>query len=171
MKHWSDDDRVEHENATEEAWAVGSNDAERTDEFLRILRDAEQAQRRWAEDVLTAALRDGAWKHLKERHKAVNRNTVTFANRAHSVPSIGGARIKTVDGQQWEQLDFADMDREQLLAQQRQTEDQAFAARRTNHHIRRHLALLDQRPDAATPREAARLLGIDLPAWLAEESS
>lgn len=167
MRNWDDDERAEFDLAVEMAWRAGRNSHERGAEFLRIVRDAEQAQRRWATEVIDSALRDGMWKRLKEHHKAIAPLLVAFAARTYSMSRIGGVARQTASGTTFEQLAFIDMTREELLAKQDEYETTAFAARRDKYLISRLIALLDQEPTALTPSDAATRLGIDIEEYLA----
>lgn len=163
--------KAEFELAVTNAWNKGRNDQERLDAFIEAVRDAEQAHREWATDLLDSALRAGMWKRLKERHRAQEPLIVKFAHGSHNVPSVGGVRRTTTDGARFEQLAFFDMSREELQAKQREYINTAFAARRNKHVVTQLLALLDKAQNASTPRQAAAELGTDIASYLAIEQA
>lgn len=171
MKHWTEDERAEYEKAADDAWAAGKNSRERSVAWLRFLRDAEQAQKAWAIEVLDDSLRDGAWRRLKGERRSRVQHNLAFAGDVIAMPGIGGVVKKTETGREYEQLSFIDMTRDQLLAKQREYEATAFAARRNKHLVRRLIALLDSAPKAKTAREAARNKRIDIEKYLGSDAA
>ena len=57
---WSADERAEYDILCAEAWWYGTSTRERTERYVEMLRDAEQAHRFYAKDCLDDALHRGA---------------------------------------------------------------------------------------------------------------
>lgn len=166
MKHWDDDERAEHDLVVEMTWRENGN-AARTDAFLDALHDAEQAHRQWAVDLLNACLRDGAWKYLKDSHRAMNPHKVDFGGQTRSVSRLAGVTRKSGERYINDYLPMADMTWDELAAKEEEHKRTEHAARLNRWAVTRLLSLRDLAPDTATPREAARHLGLDLDDFLA----
>jgi hypothetical protein len=166
------DERGEYDSMLAEAWAGTTKARHAGRRLVELLRDAEQAQVRWAGAEVEQLTIDGAATKCRTWRQAQNPRVPTAEGR--DVKTTGGARERDESTGQpagHVQLAFADMDRPQLgehivmLSRQVETERATIAA------IGRLIAVLDRVPEAATPREACARLGTTVEAVMAGEAA
>jgi hypothetical protein len=142
---------------------------ERADRLVAELNDAEQAQRPWASEVRYHALRIGLGTMVR-RHGKKRRTVLVPAGGAQVIKSaVLGMKVRHDDGTVEDQQRL--LDEIPWVALEAMID--AYAATMAGYGVglrmmRRALALRDEAPSAATPGEAARMLGTSLDAWLAE---
>lgn len=170
---WPPEDRDEYEVACTEAWDGAEGTRDRGDRFLQIVRDAAQAHRTWAVDLLAQFLENGAQAELKHWRKAT-RKVVAVAQdgRILSRPRVVGVVRRDEEGKpfhQQEAFDFMTFDEiedkaKEFLRQVTAYQDNIFVATLL-------LELRDLAPGTCTPDEAARHLGTTVDAWLDQRTA
>lgn len=65
-RHWPDDERKRHDELCRQAWAAGETASARGNEFEDLITAEEEADSRWARELLNHACRAGLWAHLKD---------------------------------------------------------------------------------------------------------
>lgn len=143
----------------------------RLDLAERLLNDAVQAHRPWANDLEQQLLRSGIAKEIK-RYQDRHRVGVAYHGRVVSMPRVQGVKARRDDGSTYEARALIEFQPWEQIAEKRL---EAIRMRRTYTekiaHYDRLLALRDLAPEAATPVEAATSLGIDLDEYLGREEA
>jgi hypothetical protein len=168
---WSDEDKAEHDLICHESVQISPSTAGRTEAYLSRLRDAEQSHRYFALDCLQAAVHDGAAKQLKawQDRQRQGRIAVRFDGKDISKRRIIGATAVDDEGNSFAtQTLFDFMTREQLQEKVREYAINIEAFKTNLYTAVRLLELMDHAPGAATPAEAARVLGTSLEDYLTE---
>ncbi len=159
---WTEEDRAQYELICQQAWAISRSQAERTDEFLRLMRDAEQAHRFFAVDSMHTAMRTGAAAQLKSwsDRQRTGRIPVRYDGRVISQRRTLGTTYVDSEGNAVPTQGLFDFwTREQLEAKAADYAANIRAYRVNLSTIMRLLDLLDGAPGALTPAEAALRLG------------
>lgn len=168
---WGVDERAEYDKLLAEVIAATNNTTARLDLFEAKLNDAIQAHRPWAREVEQYSVRIGLAKEIKafqDRSRAM----VAHNGRVLNLPKVQSTLVRNEESGEvfyqrelielwtWEQI--ADKRTEALKARQGYTEKVA--------HYDRLLALRDMCPEANTPAEAAKMLGLNLDEFLGVEA-
>lgn len=164
------DERDEINAMWREAWEGQTVPAVVAGRALHLLRDAEQAQRQWATEMLDAAVRSGLREQAKTWRKrrlapivvSSKGKVVGEMQSAYSVPErrLDGKPVfalKRIVDMTWVQV-------ESLLAD---THQRIAAAQLTQRQLRKLLALRDLRPSSSGPADAANSANISLDQVLA----
>ena len=169
MAEWSERDHQEYEAAWKAATAKGHDTGIRAREWLRLVLDAQQAQRAWADDVLADMQRRGAL----ESWKAATVKPVVIRKGRHLSTALGTKRRDEATGrEEWVQGEMFDKNRAELL-QAADSASAMSATLRAKSALYTRLAELcdkaiaDGAPETVTARQAATRLKIDLTAWCA----
>ena len=170
---WSETDNQEHDDLRDEVFAQTTNATERGRLFVQGILDAEQAQRRWAKDLLNEMLVAGATAYLKQQQKGIE--TTTFATgdgRAVTKPRVVGVQVQDDSGDfHYDQLPLEVLTQQQIIRKRRETTTQIGSLADNVAVYDRLLALFAQAPKAKTCGEAARRLGTTVDAWLSERAA
>lgn len=165
------DDRASYDAMLDEAWlgTFQSRDAGRR--LVKLLRDAEQARVPWAVAELEELLIDGAM--AKCRTWKQDRRPKVPTREGVEVKQSGGARERdeSTGEVSYVQLAFEDMTRIQLTDHVRMLSRQVRTHRASIAAIRRLLKVLNQVPEASTPREACVALGTTVESVMAGETA
>lgn len=167
---WTADDRAEHDLICYEAWHRSTAQNVRTDAYLALLQDAEQAHRYFAMDCLNTATRTGAANQLKAWNNRQRPNVVAVSYKGDELSkrrSIGSSLVDEEGNRLPTQTLFDYMTREQLEQKANEYATNIRAYRSNLHVIVRLLDLMDEAPGAATPADAASTLGTSLEDYLA----
>lgn len=170
VKSWSPEEREEFEAACVEAWRSSDRQGERTEAFIDALRDARQAHRFWAGDVLEEALRTGASSILKNWSKR-QRILVTFEGQVVSRPRMVGRRRDDGEGRGYTEQALLDSFTLDELRSKRTEYLTQIKAYRQNIAVLDELIALCEATGCATPAEAARSLGTTVDAWLKQAAA
>jgi hypothetical protein len=174
MSHpsWSPEEREEFEALCEEAWTSSDSTRARTEEFLRLLHDAEQGRRLFAKDTLREAEGIGAASILKRWNKRTNRVAVSYDGKVLSKPrTIGTTRADAAGNRYAVQTLFDYMTFEEIETKVREYLRQVSAYRENIYIGTRLLELRDMAPDARTPAEACKQIGTTVDAFLAADAA
>jgi DNA mismatch repair ATPase MutS len=171
QKAWSPDERAEYEKLLSEVVNEKTTSRDRIDAMERKVLDAIQARRRWAREVERHATLLGYGSLIRSYLDRIRIPYVRNGNRVVK-PRIIGVRRKSTDGTVADQqvlIDIATFDelREKRAAYLRQIKSYSDSVALAD----RLLALADLVPNAANPREAAKLLGTTVEAWLGENAA
>ena len=164
---WTAEERLEHDALVDEAWAAGKSTGERGQAYLEGLRDASQAHRTWADDVLLDAITRGATAILKADYKRAHQ--VSVAMEGHSVEKtrvIGVRRRSSSGAQVFEQVAFDFIAVSDLTTKRESYLSNALAYRDNITLIDKLLALCSE-GHADVPSIAADNLRTTVDAWLA----
>lgn len=166
------ENRATYDEMVAEAWEQADHQARKAGELLIAkLRDAEQAHRKWADAELETLLLAGAMKRCNDWHAANHPRQTTKDGK--SVRTTGGVRRRDPEtgepDEVFEQLAFEDMGRAQLMEYAAKADRGSDTLKADADAVRRLLTVLNKVPEADTPREACRKLGIDVKAVLAGE--
>lgn len=168
---WGSEERAEYDALLAEVVAATNKTPARLDLFERKLNDAIQAHRPWAREVERHCVRNGLAKEIKAFQDR-NRAMVAHNGRVLNLPKVQSTLVRDEESGEvfyqrelielwtWEQI--ADKRTEALKARQGYTEKVA--------HYDRLLALREMCPDASTPAEAAKALGLNLDEFLGVEA-
>ena len=169
MARWTERDHEEYESAWKQATASSEDTGARAREWLRLVLDAQQAQRAWADDVLADMQHRGAL----ESWKAATVKPLV-SRKGKQIPAVLGTKRRNPEtGQdEWAQGALFDKTRAELLqAADRETATAATFKTRAALYVRLadlcEQAIAIGAPDTVTPRQAAALLKVDLTAWCA----
>lgn len=171
-KRWGTEEVAEYEDAVRDALLARRTD-ERTHRFIAIIRDAEQAHRPWAREVLDDMIYRGAANILRAEEKRQTHSTVEFKRdgKTVSAPRILGVRRATANGgMAYERALFDDMTVEELAVKR----DEFRAGEKTygeDADVIESLLDLCVQAGAFTPGEAVRQLGIPIEEWLSRKAS
>lgn len=164
---WSPEDRDEYTTAVGEAWNRDDTQRGRTEAFIEIVTDAEQARRWWAGDVLRECQYVGAAALLKRQYKLLNQVAVSYSGEVVSKSRVGGTTDQSGDTAVHYQTLFDLMTREQL-------QDKRVEYLRTMRGygenlglIDKLLALLDMAPGSSNAAQAAEQIGTSVDEYLA----
>lgn len=169
---WPPEDRDEYEVACNEAWDSAEGTRERGSRFLEIVRDAAQAHRIWACDLLSQFMEAGAQAELKRWRKA-NQKVVAVSHdgRILSRPRVVGVRIQNEDGVANIQTLYDYMTFEQIEQKVAEFLRQVSAYRDNIFVATLLLELRELAPGATTPHEAAERLGTTVDIWLDQRTA
>lgn len=169
---WPADQKDEYDRICQEAWDAGDSTRDRTEAFIDKIRDAEQAHRMFARDILREALFRGMSAILKRWHKS--RRTVAISYEGDILTHdkllsrVVGIRNDTGQGGwYYTQTLFELLTFEQVAEKLREFQTQQFAYTINVHVYERILALKALVPSANTPAEACQHLGITIDQYLA----
>jgi hypothetical protein len=167
----SDEERIEFDKAIDDAWAAGTDRGARIDAFETAVTDAEGRDRRWAVLVRKAVHDEGMWRLIDHWH-AKNEDPLHVSRNGKLKPvrRTVGTRTTDDEGTRWTQGDLADALFESLRDRALLIRTQVEGYRDELAAVTRALALRERCPEATTPREACRLLGLDFDAFMAEAS-
>lgn len=165
VKNWSPEEREEFEAACIEAWGSSVRQGERTEAFIDALRDARQAQRFWASDVLEEALRTGASSILKNWSKR-QRIVITFEGEVVSRPRMIGRRRDDGEGRGYTEQALLDSFTLDELRSKRTEYLAQIKAYRQNIAVIDQLIALCEATGCDTPADAARALGVSVDDWI-----
>lgn len=169
---WSPEEKDEYEALCREAWESSESTKARTDEFLRLLHDAEQARRLFAIDTLRDIEAIGAASLLKRWNKSSNRVAVAYDGRVLSKPrTVGTTRADDSGNRYAVQALFDYMSFDEIEAKVSEYLRQVSAYRENIYLGTRLLELRDQAPGALTPAEACARLGTTVEAYLAADAA
>jgi len=172
MRHWNDVDRDEYNKACQEAWEFSDRQPERIDRMVEVIRDAVQAQRRWACDIHQDALRNGLGGKLNTWSKNRNKVAVAYNGQVLSKPRTIGTQKRSDDGETYVTPTLFDyMPWDELIAKRYEYVRQRMAYDADISLMDRLLALRDMAEDAKTPAEAVVQLGITIEEYLGEVAS
>lgn len=164
---WSTEERAEHDALVAEAWASGKSTAERAEHYLNGLRDASQAHRPWADEVMLDAITRGSSAILKADYKRANQVAVMNDGRSIEKSRVIGIRRRTASGAlQFEQTLFDYVAVEQLSAKREEYLSNAIAYRDNIAVIDKLLALCEE-GKSEVPATAAANLRTTVDQWLA----
>jgi hypothetical protein len=165
---WSTDERAEYDELCREAWESAVSTRDRTEEFLRLLHDADQAHRLFARDVLRDAEQRGAASIIKAWFKRSQRIAVSYQGEVLTKTRVVGAQAIGDDGQAYvvqTLFDLLTFDQIAAKLEWYRRQRQAYTA---NIHVCERLLLLQKlAPGASTPAEACELVGTTVDAFLA----
>lgn len=172
-RSWSQQDRDEYAAACAEAWDAGDSTRERGRAFRALVDDAVQAHRPWAMDLSRQFAERGAQTELNSWRKSTRPlAAVAHDGRVISKTRVVGVHRQGEDGSRYttqalfDLLTFAEI--QDKVHEYRQ---QASAYRDNIAVATRLLKLRDLAPEAATPADAARVLGTTVDAWLMDVAS
>lgn len=164
---WTAEERAEHDALVDEAWKSGKSTAERGQAFLDGLRDASQARRTWADDVMLEAITRGSTAILKADYKRANQVAVAYDGRRVEKSRLIGIRRRNASGALvFEQLAFDFADIAELNAKRESYLSNALAYADNITMIDKLLALCNK-GRADVPSIAADNLRTTVDAWLA----
>lgn len=168
MKHLTIDERAEWNALMDAANAAGSSSGERGEEVVRLLADATQARRPWAEHVRGSLLLEAATKHAKRRFKVANTTLVSVGTAERLRSMAGGVKVKATNGRVVDQQKlFVDMTWNELESHVDMLKRQLRELGITVAADRKLLKLRDQYPSSSGPGDACRLAGISIEEVLA----
>lgn len=165
MDGWTDEDFDEYSAAWHAATNISDDSGERSREWLRLVLDAQQAHRQWAEDVLADMQRRGAL----ESWKAAPIVPVVKNKRGKSLTTRAAAKRRSSDGATVEfvQESLFDMTDDELV----EIEALAWGVSTTHREkallAKRLRELIAQAGGNCTAREAATRMNVDLADWCA----
>lgn len=167
MKHWTPEDVREWDSLLQEVVESAETTVERTDLMERLMDDAVNAHRPWANDMQRQCLRDGyarQWKAYMKRTRVIvaTREATVEKPRVVGVKRLDEAGAKYDVQALYELLTF-----DEIRAKRRENLAQIKAYTDSVAVCDKYLALQSLAPEAATPAEAAKSLGIDIDEWLA----
>lgn len=170
MAGWDEQDFQEYAEAWDAATSISDDSGERSREWLRLVLDAEQAQREWASDVLADMQRRGALSSWKDAPV-----TPVVVRKGRSLRATAGAKRRDEGGTRdiWVQTELFDMARDELLQQTKSNHDQALTFQAKSALAKRLVELIDAAvsdgmpADGATARKAAAFMKVDLVEWCA----
>lgn len=137
-----------------------------------LLMDAAQAGRAWAGWVIRDDAEDGHLRRFKGWLKQEKRHKVLYDGVIVSRAAVRGITRKKDDGSTMHQLfEWRDMSWMDIEAQIAEASLRIRSERITISTARKLLALRDRAPGAATPAEAAKLLGLELDDYLLSEEA
>lgn len=167
--HWSPDDRDEYDALVDEVLVATDDSTDRAALFLRKLRDAEQAQRFWASDVLREIEHDGSRKRIvDEAKRRVPRVAVSYEGVSlGTVHRTIGTRTRTDIGKTAYVQTLFDYPTFDALREKRLQHQADIAGHRRDIAALDRLLELEGRAPGTTPAEVCRALGITVEEWLA----
>lgn len=169
---WTPEERDEFDAIVAESVESSVNQAIRTNYFLARIRDAEQAQRFFAADVLHDAERRGAASILKAALKANTTVLVSHEGKVLTKPRMIGTQRRDLDGRTYsEQTLFDYMTWDELVAKRREYLRQIDSYDANVATVDKLLALRDLAPEAINPISAVQMLGTTLERWLGEDEA
>jgi hypothetical protein len=171
---WSTDERVEYDILCDEAWSYSTSTRERTERFIEMLRDADQAHRFYATDCLDDALHWGAAAQLnawKTRQK-IGRIAVSYEGKVLNARRIRGTIVRDDDGNPMHtQCLFDYFTWEQLEAKALEYATNIRAYKVNLDTVSHLLELRDLAPGTNTPDEATKQLGVSVEEFLMGETA
>lgn len=171
-KGWDAEERAEYDRMLADVVAATSETSERLDLFEQLLTDAVQAQRLWAADVERSCVRAGLAKEIKNYQDRTNRAMVAYNGAVLNLPKVQGTVSRSTTGEAYHQRELIE-----LWSWQQILDKRAESLRSIRHydskiaHYDRLLALREMCPDASSPADAARLLGLNLDDYLGLEKA
>lgn len=166
---WSTNERVEYDMLCDEAWRYGTSTRERTERYIEMLRDAEQAHRFYAKDCLDDALHRGATAQLNawSTRQKFGRIAVSYEGKVLPARRIRGTVVRDDNGNPIHTQGIFDyFTWEQLEAKKREYATNICAYEFNLDTVSRLLGLRDLVPGAKTPDEATKQLGISVEEFL-----
>lgn len=164
---WSAEERAEYDALVDEAWRSGKSTRERGEAFLSGLRDASQAQRTWADDVMLDAITRGSTAIIKADYKRANQVAIINDGRSIEKSRVIGIRRRSSSGAQlFEQTPFDYVTVDELDAKRREYMSNALAYSDNIAVIDKLLALCTV-GQSDVPANAAANLRTTVDAWLA----
>jgi len=166
---WSTDERVEYDMLCDEAWRYSTSTRERTDRYIEMLRDAEQARRFYAKDCLDDALHRGGAAQLNawSTCQKMGRIAVSYEGKVLSARQIRGTIVRDDNGNPMHSQGIFDyFTWEQLEAKALEYATNIRAYKFNLDTVSRLLELRELAPDANTPDEATIQLGISVEEFL-----
>jgi hypothetical protein len=166
---WPPEERAEYDLLCAEAWWYGRCTRERTERYLEMLRDAEQAQRFFAKDCLDDALHRGGAAQLTawSNGQKAGRIAVSYEGKVLPVRRIRGTIVRDDNGNPVHtQSQFDLWSWEQLEAKVQVYLANIRAYRVQLDTVLRLLELRELVPGANTPDEATNKLGISVEEFL-----
>lgn len=161
------EERAEFDALCSDAEQSATSTAERVEEFRRRIHDARQAHRFYASDVLDEAEVRGLASIFKGWQKRQRIPFVTPDGREVAKPRVIGVGQTDDEGRRYSTQTLFDLlTREEIEAKIAEYAAQVRAFRDNIAVCLRLLELLDAVPTAATPAEAAELLGTTVEAFL-----
>lgn len=138
--------------------------------MYEMLLEADRSGRRWASWVIRDDAATGHLRRFNAWWKRENRHKVLHEGRLYSRAAVRGVKRRKETGELKHQLEFwYDMSWMDLELQIAEASDRIASERIAISTARKLLALRDDAPYAASPREAAGQLGVDLDAYIAGE--
>lgn len=164
---WSAEERAEYGALVDEAWRSGKSTRERGEAFLKGLRDASQAHRTWADDVMLDAITRGSTSIIKADYKRAHQVAVVNGGRSIEKSRVIGIRRRTRSGaQSFEQTLFDYVTVEELDVKRGEYLANALAYSDNIAVIDKLLALCSA-GNSDVPASAAANLRTTVDAWLA----
>lgn len=163
---WSPEERAEFEALLTEVCDASRDTAGRLNLMEELIQDAIQAHRPWATEVARSARREGYAREIK-RHQDRQRALVAYDGRVLSMPAVQARKVLDADGEVSYQRELIEL---WTWAELRAKRKEAIRAAKTYTdkvaHYDRLLFLAELAPEAGTPSEAAKALGLNLEEWL-----
>lgn len=158
----------------DEAWQHSTSTRDRTERFIEMLRDAEQAHRFYAKDCLDDALRRGAAAQLNSWHnrQKIGRIAISYEGKVMSARRIRGTIVRDDDGNQMHTqglFDYFTWDQLETKAREYFTNIRAYKVNLDT--VLRLLGLRELAPGAKDPHEATKQLGISIEEFLMEDTA
>lgn len=164
---WGSEERAEYDALVDEAWKSGKSTTERGQAFLDGLRDASQAHRPWADEVMLDAITRGSASIIKADYKRANQVAVMSDGRSLEKSRVIGVRRRTASGaQSFEQTLFDFVNAEELREKRKEYMANALAYS-DNIAVVDKLLDLCERGHSDIPANAAANLHTTVDAWLA----
>lgn len=171
---WSAEERVEYDVLCNEAWYCSRFTGPRTERYVELLRDAEQAWRYFAMDCLDNAVYRGAAAQLKawRCRQRKGRIAVSYEGKVLATRRVIGSVIIDDDGTPMHTQGLFDyLTWEQLEVKAQEYVGNIRAFKLNLYAVLRLLELRDLAPGAHTPAEAAQRLGTTIEQFLGGENA
>jgi len=168
---WEPEEKAEYDALLAEVVAATNRTPARLDLFERKLNDAIQAHRPWAREVERHCVRSGLAKEIKafqDRSRAM----VAHNGRVLNLPKVQSTLVRNEEsGEVFHQRELIELWNWDQIVEKRA---EALRARRGYTekiaHYDKLLALREMYPEANTPAEAAKALGLNLDEFLGVEA-